>query len=133
MVSSKSKWEVFFHDAGIPSRQSAEYAQTFSDNRMRLDMLGEINKPVLHDLGVKALGDVIAIIRYAQRKHVESTRSPSPEVQMASAAIAPSQPIKFKTFEKSVITRPAVASKAASASGKAVSANTSRAVKVNIV
>ena len=53
MASSKGKWESFFVGAGVPQRLSAEYAATFSSNRMRLDMLEELNKEMLRDLGVK--------------------------------------------------------------------------------
>ncbi|XP_057315660.1 uncharacterized protein C19orf47-like [Hydractinia symbiolongicarpus] len=82
MSSSRSKWEAFFKDAHIPTKQATEYASRFSDNRVRLDMLNELSKELLHDLGIKAVGDVIAILRHAKFKHAELSRdrSTSPEV-----------------------------------------------------
>ena len=96
MVSSKSKWEAFFKGAGIPSRQAVEYSIIFYDNRMRLDMLDEINKEVLRDLGIKAIGDVIAILRFGKQKHAEMNRSPSPEI--VETSITGSSGIKSKSL-----------------------------------
>lgn len=86
MGSSKSNWEGFFKEAGIPSRLSTEYASIFCDNRMRLDMLEALDKEVLQDLGVKAVGDIIAILRHAKikQKELSRQRSSSPEVQVVS-------------------------------------------------
>lgn len=82
MSSSRSKWEAFFKDAHIPTKQATEYASRFSENRVRLDMLDELSKELLHDLGIKAVGDVIAILRHAKLKYAELSRdrSTSPEV-----------------------------------------------------
>ena len=98
MVSSKTKWESFFVDAGIPYRQATVYATTFSNNRMRLDMLDELNKDILRDLGVKALGDLITILRYSKHKHFVIDRSPAPI--LPSSSILQLSDIKSSSTEK---------------------------------
>ena len=53
-------------DANIPAGVATEYAISFSDNRMRLDMLPELSKDYLRDLNITVLGDVIAILKHAK-------------------------------------------------------------------
>jgi len=92
MASSKAKWESFFLQAGVPQRLADEYAATFSCNRMRLDMLNELNKELLRDLGVKALGDIIGILRHAKEKQSSLKKSPSPQPAPVSAPQPRTQP-----------------------------------------
>ncbi|XP_002158366.1 uncharacterized protein C19orf47 homolog isoform X1 [Hydra vulgaris] len=89
MVSSQSNWESFFREAGIPRKIAENYATIFYDNRMRLDMLSALDKDVLRDLGIKAVGDSIAILRYARSKQTEMSRyhSPSPEVAIKTKLV----------------------------------------------
>lgn len=65
-VSSLSVWNEFFLSAGIPETVAHEYAVTFSQHRIRIDMLKEITKEILLDMGIKAMGDIIAILRHAK-------------------------------------------------------------------
>lgn len=64
--SSFEVWNNFFLSAGIPVNVSRDYAVTFSQHRIRIDMLKEITKDILLDMGIKAMGDIIAILRYAK-------------------------------------------------------------------
>jgi len=114
MVSSRSKWEDFFKQAGVPNKPATEYSIIFSDNRMQLDMMDELNKELLHDLGVKAMGDVIAILRHAKVKYAEMSRhhSPTPETMDEQPPVAtktkPKQPISKPTSSTKDSTRPIV-------------------------
>uniref|UniRef100_UPI001293345E uncharacterized protein C19orf47 homolog n=1 Tax=Lonchura striata TaxID=40157 RepID=UPI001293345E len=45
------------------------YAVAFVDNRIHKDMLLELTKELMKDLGVTAVGDVIAILRHARLVH----------------------------------------------------------------
>ena len=60
------QWLGFFIGAGIPNRVAADYAVTFSDNRMRPDMLPDLSKDYLRDMDITVMGDVIAILKHAK-------------------------------------------------------------------
>uniref|UniRef100_A0A674HJP5 SAM domain-containing protein n=1 Tax=Taeniopygia guttata TaxID=59729 RepID=A0A674HJP5_TAEGU len=62
-------WLRFFEDAGIPPGPALGYAVAFVDNRIHKDMLLELTKELMKDLGVTAVGDVIAILRHARLVH----------------------------------------------------------------
>lgn len=64
--SSYEVWNNFFLSAGIPSNVANDYAVTFSQHRIRIDMLKDITKEILLDMGIKAMGDIIAILRHAK-------------------------------------------------------------------
>jgi len=74
-----ARWQGFFKDAGIPGGPAGDYAIIFSDNRMRMDMLNELNKEILADLGIKVMGDVIAILRHSKKVYAEISRSAAEE------------------------------------------------------
>ena len=64
--SSTSYWIQFFQDAGIPASESANYAVTFCDHRIQEDMLPDLTKEYLNDMGVTMMGDIIAILKHAK-------------------------------------------------------------------
>lgn len=59
-------WVKFFQAAGVPSAASATYAHIFYENRMDLDMLTDLNKEYLREMGITPMGDIISILRYKQ-------------------------------------------------------------------
>lgn len=74
-----TRWLNFFKDAGIPNGPASEYAIVFSDNRMRMDMLNELQKEILQDLGIKVMGDILAILRHSKKVYAEISRSAAEE------------------------------------------------------
>lgn len=71
-MATTKQWMRFFLDAGIPPDSAAHYAVTFEQNRMGLDMVGDLDKDYLRDLKITALGDIISILR-AAKKHQDKT------------------------------------------------------------
>ena len=53
-----------------------KYAMLFDENRIKPDMLLDVNKECLRDMGITAMGDIIAILKHAKRAHEEVSRSP---------------------------------------------------------
>ncbi|KAI1283836.1 Uncharacterized protein HDE_12576 [Halotydeus destructor] len=72
--SVSTKWVQFFTDAGLPSKFATKYAVTFNEHRIQYDMLKELNKEVLNDMGIKTMGDVIAILRHAKEVDEEENK-----------------------------------------------------------
>ena len=70
-----SFWIKFFKDAGIPAGDAANYAVTFTDNRMSRTMLNDLTKEYLNDMGIKILGDVISILKHSKTVHGQVYRN----------------------------------------------------------
>lgn len=64
-----SEWINFFKEAGIPAGPAVNYAVTFVDNRIHKSMLLDLNKEIINELGITAVGDVIAILKHAKVVH----------------------------------------------------------------
>lgn len=62
------KWERFFVDVGIPDKIAAEYAKKFAEQRVQFEMRGELNKSFLVELGIKALGDQMAVLHFLKKE-----------------------------------------------------------------
>lgn len=69
------EWVDFFQQAGIPSDEAASYALIFARNRIQNNMLIDLNKEYLKDMGITLLGDVIAILKHAKHVHESNSRA----------------------------------------------------------
>ena len=64
--SETSYWINFFTSSGIPAGDATHYAIIFCDNRITREMLLDLSKEYLTDMGISRLGDVIAILKHAK-------------------------------------------------------------------
>ncbi|KAM9325390.1 uncharacterized protein C19orf47 homolog [Gastrophryne carolinensis] len=69
VTMATSEWISFFKEAGIPAGPAVNYAVTFVDNRIHKNMLLDLNKEVMNELGITVVGDVIAILKHAKFVH----------------------------------------------------------------
>lgn len=59
-------WVKFFRNALIPRQYATVYANKFAENRIRFDMLGDLSRELLQEMGITALGDCLSIIKHAK-------------------------------------------------------------------
>ena len=48
-------WQLFFEEAGVSRDASKKYAKRFHENKIAVDMLPELNKDYLRDLGITSM------------------------------------------------------------------------------
>ncbi|XP_077578078.1 uncharacterized protein C19orf47 homolog isoform X2 [Stigmatopora nigra] len=69
VTTATSEWIQFFKDAGIPAGLAVTYAVSFVDNRIQKNMLMDLSKDIMMDLGITVIGDIIAILKHAKLVH----------------------------------------------------------------
>ncbi|XP_053279507.1 uncharacterized protein C19orf47 homolog isoform X2 [Pleuronectes platessa] len=85
VTTATSEWIQFFKDAGIPAGLAVTYAVSFVDNRIQKNMLMDLNKDIMMDLGITVIGDIIAILKHAKQVYRQDM------CKMATEAISSGQ------------------------------------------
>ncbi|XP_049582518.1 uncharacterized protein C19orf47 homolog isoform X3 [Syngnathus scovelli] len=85
VTTATSEWIQFFKDAGIPAGLAVTYAVSFVDNRIQKNMLMDLSKDIMMDLGITVIGDIIAILKHAKLVHRQDM------CKMATEAISSGQ------------------------------------------
>ncbi|XP_058489776.1 uncharacterized protein C19orf47 homolog isoform X2 [Solea solea] len=84
-TTATSEWIQFFKDAGIPAGLAVTYAVSFVDNRIQKNMLMDLSKDIMMDLGITVIGDIIAILKHAKQVYRQDM------CKMATEAISSGQ------------------------------------------
>ena len=114
------KWTRFFHEAGVPSGPATGYATLFCDHRIKDDLLGDLTKEILNDIGINVMGDVMSILKHAKAIYAKLEREkssnrlvPDSETDDPSAKkgllVLPSSQIKKKKIVAKLPTKPKTA------------------------
>lgn len=122
-TSLSAYWVKFFKGAGFPQDVATKHAVVFSNNRIKPDMLPDLDKPSLKEMGITLMGDMIAILRYAKKvveettceKFLVDTENPDtpaklvnkPIIKKAVTKVTAKSPIATKT-KPSTITIPKI-------------------------
>ncbi|XP_035479475.1 uncharacterized protein C19orf47 homolog isoform X1 [Scophthalmus maximus] len=85
LTAATSEWIQFFKDAGIPPSLAVTYAVSFVDNRIQKNMLMDLSKDIMMDLGITVIGDIIAILKHAKQVYRQDM------CKMATEAISSGQ------------------------------------------
>jgi len=60
-------WMQFFASAGIPPNLSNDYVTLFITHRIQPNLLNDLSREILNEMGIVAMGDVIAILKRAKQ------------------------------------------------------------------
>ncbi|XP_028409672.1 uncharacterized protein C19orf47-like [Dendronephthya gigantea] len=109
------KWTTFFHEAGIPRGPASEYATLFCNHRLKDDLLADLTKEILNDIGITVMGDIMSILKHARAVYAKLERektsnqlvdSPKPLDRLTND----DPPIKTTTLikKKKVVAKPSL-------------------------
>lgn len=100
--SLSAYWVKFFKGAGFSQDVATKHAVVFSNNRIKPDMLPDLDKPSLKEMGITLMGDMIAILRYA-KKVVEDTTCERFLVDSEDTPISVAKAVAAKPIIKKVV------------------------------
>ena len=103
-LKDQPSWEKFFQDARIPKKDSQSYAKIFVTNRMTGDLLPDITKETLKELGIEILGDCLAIIKHARTIATKKTNVQPVQIKAPAAKLPEiKQDMTLQQFRKFLI------------------------------
>ncbi|KAG1672254.1 hypothetical protein GQR58_016059 [Nymphon striatum] len=65
-ISGTSKWINFFRECGLPIAVATNYAVIFTNHRIQKNMLADLNKEYLQEMGITTMGDIISILKMSK-------------------------------------------------------------------
>lgn len=65
-------WTTVLVEAGIEDDSAKGYASLFAKERLTADLLCDMDRPMLKELGVDRLGDALTILNIGKKKEVVS-------------------------------------------------------------
>ncbi|KAL5112882.1 hypothetical protein TcWFU_009136 [Taenia crassiceps] len=77
-------WLKFFHDAGLPNETSKRYTSLFFENRISLQHLRFLDKDLLKEMGISAVGDIITILQYCKSLDIDRISEAQADVVVTS-------------------------------------------------
>ena len=58
IATTKGQWQTFFREPKIREDEDKQYSETFHTNRMTFNVLHELTKEGLSDIGITVLGEI---------------------------------------------------------------------------
>ncbi|XP_074605274.1 uncharacterized protein LOC141858434 [Brevipalpus obovatus] len=111
-------WIDFFLAAKLPQSVATKYAMIFTDHRIQESMLEDLTKDMLYDMGIKTIGDIIAILKHAREvaderiqyelmsKHSSEPKRAIPQPTLGNRVSSTHQPISGANVSSSTAIRP---------------------------
>ena len=104
MALRVGSWETFFEDAGIPKKEAKQYAKLFNENRISDQLIPDLTKETLQELGITVLGDILSIIRHCRTVMSSPVKVAPPTIKAPSAKLPQiSDDMTLPQFRKFVI------------------------------
>ena len=91
----QDEWEEFFVQLGIPASSAETYAEKFFTERLSKDSISLMNREMLKELGVKTLGDALAILKPAVPDS-QLIKAPAVKLPQLHSEMTPQQFRKFR-------------------------------------
>ncbi|VDP08785.1 unnamed protein product, partial [Soboliphyme baturini] len=65
-----SAWQNFLEAAGLQKPIALQYGTLFAENRIRTNMLPDLTKEVLKEMGIRAIGDIMLILNHCKQQYL---------------------------------------------------------------
>ncbi|KAH9285370.1 Uncharacterized protein ECG_00348 [Echinococcus granulosus] len=85
-------WLKFFNDAGLPKETSKRYTSLFCENRITLQHLRFLDKDLLKEMGINAVGDIITILQYCKSLDIDKLSDAQTDVVVTSTTSSSEKP-----------------------------------------
>ena len=89
-------WESTFLKAGISATSAKMYAQTFSSEEITRNSLHMLDCMMLKELGIKTMGDVLAILKLTEEPSVSHMKLPTAKLPQLISEMTTQQFRKFR-------------------------------------